>query len=40
MDVNNLGLGEKIAVKDLELAKGITVLSDPEVVIATVKSVR
>ncbi|MBE6349745.1 MAG: 50S ribosomal protein L25 [Spirochaetaceae bacterium] len=40
VDVNNLGLGEKIAVKDLDLAKGITVLSDPEVVIASVKSVR
>ncbi len=39
-DVSNLGLNEKICIKDLPFEKSVTVLTDPEVVVATVRPMR
>ncbi|MGL4986000.1 MAG: 50S ribosomal protein L25 [Treponemataceae bacterium] len=39
-DVNNLGLGECVCVKDLPFAKGVTILSDQNAVVAHIKDPR
>ncbi len=39
-DVSNLALNENICIKDLPFAKNITVLSNPDAVVATVRPMR
>ncbi len=39
-DVSNLGLNENICIKDLPFEKSITVLSNPDAVVATVRPMR
>lgn len=38
-DVNNLGLGEKLLVKDVPVGKGVKLISDGEAVVATINSI-
>lgn len=40
VDVSQLGIGENLTVADLELPEGVTVLTDPETVVATVVAAR